>query len=176
MVASVLLGLSFVFISGNSASSATFKYRSGTTETTYTKGEITRNGVTYDGTFINSIFDPFAMMFRQFSGVFSITNGSLGEAVAVAAVQISPIDRTLLAEEGIARTEYFANLQDVASIPGAITFPPGLREFDFKFVPAPIAGAPTVLAQGWSVSKVSEPGAIFALAFLGSSLFKIGKH
>ena len=169
-VTSILLGLSFVCITGNSVSSATFKYTSRTTQTIYTEGKTTRDGVTYDGTFINFIFDPFAQMFRQFSGVFSITNGSLGEAVAVAAVQISPRDRLSLGEEGIARTEYLANLQDVALVPGAITFPPGLREFDFKFVPAPVAGVPTVLAQGWSVNKISEPGAIITLGLLGMGL------
>ena len=175
-VASVLFGLSFVCVTEHSASSATFKYTSGTTETIYIEGETTREGITYDGTFINSIFDPFAQMFRQFSGVFSIINGSLGEAVTVAAVQISPIDRLSLGEEGIARTEYLADLQDVALIPGAITFPPGLREFDFKFVPAPVAGVPTVLARGWSVNRVNEPGAIVTLGFLGGGLLMIRKR
>lgn len=172
---SVLLALGLVLINGYSASSATFRYTSATTETIYTEGETTINGVTYDGTFINSIFDPFAMMFRQFSGLFSITDGSLGEAVAVAAVQTNPSDRTLLGEEGIARTEYLANLQDVALIPEVITLPEGLSEFDFKFIPAPVAGTPTVLARGWSVEKVSEPGAIVAIGFLGSGLLMMGK-
>ena len=172
---SFLLALSLISIHAYSASSATFRYKSETTETTYTEGETTVNGVTYDGTFVNSIFDPFAMMFRRFSGFFSVTDGSLGEAVAVAAVQTNPTNRLSLGEEGIARTEYLAEPQDVASIPGAITFPSSLSEFDFKFAPAPVAETPTVLARGWSVETVSEPGIIVALGFFGGSLLMMGK-
>lgn len=172
----ILLALVIVFVNGYAASSATFRYRSGTTETTYTKDETTRDGITYDGTFVNSVFDPFAQIARQFFGLFSVTDGLLGEAVTVAAVQTRPIDRTSLGEEGIARTEYLANLQDVDLIPGAITFPPGLSKFDFKFVPAPIAGTPTILAQGWSVEKVSEPGVIVAISFLGFGLLLMRQY
>lgn len=167
---SVFLALGLILINGYSASSATFRYTFGTTETIYTEGETTVNGVTYDGTFVNSIFDFFSMMPRQFSGLFSVTDGSLGEAVAVAAVQTNPTNRLLFGEEGIARTEYFANLQDATSIPGAVTFPPGLSEFDLKFVPAPVANTPTVLAQGWSAERVNEPGVIVAICFLAGGL------
>ena len=121
------------------------------------------------------MFDPIAMMFRQFSGLFSITDGSLGKAVAVATVQTSPIDRTSLGEEGIARIEYFADSQDVALVPGAVSFPPNLSEFDFKFIPASVAGSPTVLTQGWSVEKVNEPHVIAALGFLGAGFLMMNK-
>lgn len=115
---------------------------------------------------------------HRISSFFSITEGSLGEAVAVKAVQTSPEDRTALGEEGIAQIEYFAFLQDVASLPNAVTVPPGLSEFDFKFVPAPIAGAPTVVSKGWEVASVPEPGTAIALGFLGGSMLltKKGWH
>lgn len=173
---SLILALTLVSITGRFTSCATFRYISGTTETTYTEGKTTVNGTTYDGTFTNAVFDPFAMIFRQFSGLFSVTDGSLGEAVAVAAVQTNPSDRILLGEEGIARTEYFTELQNVALIPEAITFPPSLREFDFKFAPAPVANAPTVLARGWSVEKVNEPGILVAMGFFYVGLMIIRKH
>ena len=170
-----LLALNLVFTSSQPAFSATFRYRTAITDSLYTEGRTTIAGVTYDGTFSNSIFDPFARIFRQFSGFFSVTQGSLGTAVAVRAVQSSPEDRTSLGEEGIALIQYLADAQDVSSIPNAFIFPAGLTEFDFKFVPAPIANSPTVLSKGWSVETVPEPSIVAALGLLGSCTFLVKK-
>lgn len=58
------------------AQSATFKYTTAVGETIYTENSTNVNGANYDGTFVNSIFDPFAQTFREFSGFFVITRGS----------------------------------------------------------------------------------------------------
>jgi hypothetical protein len=170
-----MLALNLVFTSSQPAFSATFRYKTAITDTLYTEGRTTIGGVTYDGTFKNSIFDPFAQIFRQFSGFFSVSQGSLGGAVTVRAVQSSPEDRTSLGEQGIALSQYLADAQDVASIPNAVIFPAGLTEFDFKFVPAPIAKSPTVLSKGWSVETVPEPSIVGVLGLLGSYMFVVKK-
>lgn len=74
-----------------------------------------------------------------------------------------------------ALAEYLADAQDVSSIPNAFIFPASLTEFNFKFVPAPIANSPTVLSKGWSVETVPEPSIVAALGLLGSCTFLVKK-
>ena len=93
--------------------------------------------------------------------------------MAVEAVQKSPIDRTTLGDLWAVQVEYLATAEAVTTVPGAVTQPPGLTEFDFKFVPTKAIGGPTVLSKGWSSEKVPEPGAVLSLGvFSGLLLLK----
>ena len=47
--------------------------------------------------------------------------------------------------------------QPVTTVPDGFTVPPGITEFDFKFVPAAVAGAPVILSNGWVAELLSEP-------------------
>ncbi|MEL7039666.1 MAG: hypothetical protein AAFO04_29255 [Cyanobacteria bacterium J06592_8] len=169
-IATTLSALIGIFLAPNPAQSATFIYQTATIESVYTERPTTINNITYDGIFQNSVFDPFAMRFREFSGFFVVTEGSLGGAMAVQAVQNSPVDRTTLGGSGIAEIEYFSFLQDATSVPDAVSIPPGLSEFNFQFVPASVAGTPTVISQGWFVTSVPEPITLVALGLIPGSL------
>ncbi|MDY7012709.1 MAG: PEP-CTERM sorting domain-containing protein [Cyanobacteriota bacterium] len=168
---------SAVLFSGLPANSATFLYVGGTSETRYTEGSTTFNGITYDGVFETTFFSPISMSVLELSGFFSIVGGMLGEAVSIRAVQQSPEDRTGIGDAGVTQTDYSDTLQDVASLSEPfLTIPPGLTEFDFKFVPGPIANAPTVVSKGWTVTLVPEPSSAIALAFLGGGLLATNKR
>ena len=163
--------LSFVLFDAPLALSATFRYKTSITDTLFTENPTIVNGIHYDGTFENSIFNPFSQTFIQFFGFFAIEEGVLGESVSLKAVQNSPVDRTFLGESGITQIQYFNQLQNVATIPDALVIPPNLSQFDFKFVPATVANRPTVVTQGWTVSRVPESDLVIALGFLGIGLF-----
>lgn len=154
------------------ALSATFNYTTISTKTSFTQNPTQVNGMPYDGTFTNTV--SFGAFQFAFSGFFSVVSGTLGKALSVKAVQKSPIDRTKLGEKGIAQIEYLSEPQDVASVVGNIrVFPPNLTQYDFIFVPAPVAaelGEPTDLRLGWSVKQVSEPSITFALGLVGGLL------
>lgn len=169
-IATLLSTWSWGMIAPQDALGATFRYQTTVTDTRLSENPTSVNGVLYDGTFENFIFDPFAMMFRRFSGLFAVETGTLGEAVSILAVQTTPTDRTSLGEAGIARIEYLAEPQDITSVPGSLVIPPGLSEFDFQFIPAPVAGQPTVVTQNWTVTQVRDPSTVIALSFLGSCL------
>lgn len=165
--------LSLKIVEARPALSATFKYTTLSTETTFTENSISVNGTVYDGTFTNTVSSgPFQF---KFSGFFSVVSGTLGGAMSVRAVQESPIDRTMLGEEGIAQIGYLAQPQDVASVSGNIrVLPPNITQYDFIFVPAPVAaqqGEPTDLRLGWSVAQVPEPSLTLALGLIGGGLF-----
>ena len=163
--------LSLAFINGNPVQAATFRYTAGRTETLYKEDKTILNGVEYDGSFINSVFNPDTNERFEASGFFSIISGFLGKAMALEAVQKSPVDQTALADLWTAQVEYLATAETVATVPGAVlTRPPGLTEFDFKFVPPKVTGRPTVLYKGWSSEKVPEPSAVLSLGVFSSLL------
>ena len=165
--------LSLAFINGNPVQAATFRYTIAQSETLYKEDKTILNGVEYDGSFINSVFDPVTNVTNDMFGFFSIISGSLGKAMAVEAVQKSPVDRTTLGDLWTVQAEYLATPEAVTKVPGAVTQPPGLTEFDFKFVPSKASGEPTVLSKGWSAEKVPEPSAILSLGvFSGLLLLK----
>ncbi len=176
IMATVLSVVSSVMVDVPTALSATFRYKTSVTDTLFTEEPTSVNGVLYDGTFENFIFDPFAMRFRGFFGLFSLEEGILGGSISVRAVQTSPIDRTFIGEEGIAKIEYLAFPENVATVPGALIIPPNLGKFDFKFIPAPVARQPTVVTVDWTVTQVPEPNTVLALSFLGFSLFLTKKN
>ncbi|MGF1521865.1 MAG: hypothetical protein ACFBSF_06030 [Leptolyngbyaceae cyanobacterium] len=170
LAATVAATLGGVWMTGASAIAASFRYITPTTNTLYTEAPAVVAGIPYDGTFINTIFNPFLEAEQTFSGFYQIQTGQLGEALSLRAVQQSPTDRTELGEAGITRIEYFDVPQPVADIPGAFVVPPGLTDFDFQFVPATVAGAPVVLSQGWSAVQVPEPKSTWNMLFLGLGL------
>ena len=163
--------LSLVLLHTPLALSATFRYNTSVTDTLFTENPTTVNGISYDGTFVNFIFNPFTMSFNRFFGFFAVEQGMLGESLSLRAVQTSPVDRTSLGESGIAQIEYFDQVQDVTTVPGALIIPPNLRQFDFKFIPATVANQPTVVTQGWTVSRVPESDFLLAFGFLATGLF-----
>lgn len=156
---------------------ATFNYTTFSTETTFTQNPTLINDTPYDGSFTNTV--SFGSFQLKFSGFFSVVSGTLGKAISVRAVQKNPVDRTLLGEDGIAQIQYLAQPQDVASVPGNIrVFPPNLTEYDFIFIPAPVAarlGEPTDLRLGWRASKVPEPNLIAALGVISLGFFCLKK-
>ena len=82
--------LSLAFINGNPVQAATFRYTIAQSETLYKEDKTILNGVEYDGSFINSVFDPVTNVTNDMFGFFSIISGSLGKAMAVEAVQKKP--------------------------------------------------------------------------------------
>ena len=166
--------LSLAFINGKPVQAATFRYTTQRSDTLYKKDKTILNGVEYDGSFINSVFNPDTNERFEASGFFSIISGSLGEAMALEAVQKSPVDQTALADLWTTQVEYLASPEAVTTVPGAVvTRPPGLTEFDFKFVPPKVTGRPTFLYKGWSSEKVPEPSALLSLGvFSGLLLLK----
>lgn len=156
LMATIGTTLGVALVTMSPAVAATFRYTTLTTQTVYSEGSTVVAGTSYDGTFVNTIFNPFFGLTQTFSGFYRIQTGMLGEAVSLSAVQQSPTDRTGIGDIGITRIEYLATPQPVDTVPGAFTVPPGLTDFDFQFVPAAVAGAPVVLSQGWSAESVPE--------------------
>lgn len=176
LAATVAATLGGVVMTMPPAIAASFRYTTLTTNTLYTEDPTVVAGIAYDGTFINTIFNPFLGAEQIFAGFYQIQTGQLGEALSLRAVQQNPTDRTGLGDAGITRIEYFDSLQPVVDVPGAFVVPPGLTDFDFQFVPASVAGAPVVLSQGWSAVQVPEPNLTLPiLCFVGLGL-AFGAH
>lgn len=153
----------------------TFRYTTPTTTTLYTEDEVTVAGVTFDGSFDNTIFNPFSNSEQTFSGFYTLQSGTLGEAVSIQAVQQSPIDRTGYFEAGLSNIEYLAQPVPIPSDTGVFAALPDMSFYDFRLDPAPISDAPTVLSRGWEAEKVPEPGSglvILGLAVYGSARMK----
>ena len=168
-IVSATLGMTLITM--QPARPATFQYTTLTTKTVYTEDPTVIAGAPYDGVFVNNIFNPFLGLEQTFSGFYRIQMGKLGEAVFLRTVQQRPTDRTDIGEAGIANIEYLETPQTVAAIPDAFLAPPGLTEFDFKFVSAAVAGAPVVLSKGWSAELVPESNHPLAIVWvLGLSL------
>ncbi|MGB3296553.1 MAG: hypothetical protein WBB01_26505 [Phormidesmis sp.] len=163
LVPTIGAAVCLVLTAASSSIAASFRYTTLTNQTTYTEGATAIAGSPYEGTFTNTIFNPFSGLAQTFSGFYQVQSGKLGEAVSLIAVQKRPTDRTGLGDDGTTRIEYLATPQSVATVPGAFTVPPGLAEFDFKFSPAVVASAPVVLSNGWVAESVPEPSTAFTL-------------
>ena len=168
---SATLGVALIMMQSSRA--ASFQYTTLTTKSVYTEDPTVIAGAPYDGVFVNNIFNPFLGLEQTFFGFYRVQTGELGEAVSLRAVQQRPTNRTEFGEDGLTRIEYLATPQTVDAVPGAFAIPPGLTEFDFKFVPAAVANAPVVLSKGWTAKPTPEsnnPLALVCVLGLGLGL------
>lgn len=142
---------------------STFRYTTPTTTTLYNEGETTVAGLTFDGTFENTVLNPFSGLEQTFSGFYRVQAGQMGEAMSIEAVQQSPTDRTGYLEAGLSSIQYLVAPEPVSSVADGFTVVAGMTSFDFRLDPAAISEAPTLLSQGWRAEKVPEPSSLLAM-------------
>jgi hypothetical protein len=189
--------LGLAVISANLAQAATFRYTLANLEgfTEYTEGEITVDGVTYDGTFLSAAVNPVTAQLVEATGSFNILEGSLGGPVTI---EFLREDYRVAGRDGIITLKYFASPQDIDTIPSEIAKLPedtqegvsevkvvkipddSLETYDVLSLPSEFFAFPEfrddegkitpIVGQGWSATQVPEGSTTFAICLLGAGL------
>lgn len=150
----------------------TFRYTTPTTTTLYTEEKVTVSGITFDGLFNNTVFNPFSKQEQTFSGFYKLQSGEMGSAMSIQAVQQSPTDRTSYLEAGLSSIQYLAAPEALSTVPNGFSVLPDMTTFDFMLTPASISNAPTLLSNGWRAETVPEPSGL--LMILSTALLGLG--